>query len=161
VRLTLPHGSLLIEVAEMAVHIVKAPGVRLHEPEWTHFFWDTSATRHAAAARNAGGNALPPPPIEGQLAFDFEIPGSGLPVYRDLFFVWAGDAVGLTAGWLGAPRLGWPRWLAVTPLWRDDVADLDAAVGDLPRRPTGAAFSEREAPEAPVSLKRRQEETAR
>src|SRR4051812_4303792 len=92
VRLTLPHGSLLIEVAEMAVHIVKAPGVRLHEPEWTHFFWDTSATRHAAAARNAGANALPPPPIEGQLAFDFEIPGSGLPVYRDLFFVWAGDA---------------------------------------------------------------------
>jgi hypothetical protein len=162
IRLTVPHGSLLIEVDDLAVHVVKAPGVRLREPEWASFAWDTSATRHAAAARNAGEDALPPPPIRGQLAFDFEMPSTrARPVYRDLFFVWAGDAMGLTAGWLGLPRLRPPRWLAVTPLWRDDAAVLDATHADVPRRPTGAAFSELEAPQATVSLKRRPGQTAR
>jgi hypothetical protein len=161
VRVTVPHGSLLIEVGALAVHVVKAPGVQIREPEWTHFFWDSSATRRAAAQRNGWANALPPPPMEGQLAFDFEvIPAGGHPVVRELFFVWAGDPMGLTAGWLGFPRLDRPRWLAVTPLWRDDVADGDGAANDVPRRPTGAAFSEREVPEPTVSLKRRQEETA-
>jgi hypothetical protein len=46
-------------------------------------------------------------------------------------------------------------------LWRDDAADGDGAADDLLRRPTGAAFSEREAAEPTVSLKRRQEQTAR
>jgi hypothetical protein len=162
VRVTVPHGSLLIEVGDLAVHVVKAPGVQIREPEWTHFFWDSSVTRRGAAERNGWTNALPPPPMEGQLAFDFEvIPAGGHPAFRELFFVWAGDAIGLTAGWLGLPRLGRPRWLAVTPLWRDDVADGDGAVNGLPRRPTGAAFSEREAAEPTVTLKRRQEETAR
>ncbi|HEX2073986.1 MAG TPA: hypothetical protein VHF92_09390 [Geodermatophilus sp.] len=162
VRLTVPHGSLLIQVADLAVHVVKAPGVRLREPEWATFVWNTSGVRHAAAARNAGDNALPPPPMEGQLAFDFDIPSSGwCPVYREVFFVWAGDDMGLTAGWLGLPRLGRPRWLAVIPLWRDDEADVGAATGDVPRRPSGAAFSELEAPRPQVSLKRRQEEAAR
>jgi hypothetical protein len=45
-------------------------------------------------------------------------------------------------------------------LWRDDVTDGDGAANDVPRRPTGAAFSEREAPEPTVSLKGRQEKTA-
>jgi hypothetical protein len=157
VRLTVPHGSLLIEVGDLAVHVVKAPGVHIHEPEWTHFFWHSSATRLAAAERNGWANALPPPPIEGQLAFDFEvIPAGGHPDFRELFFVWAGDAMGLTAGWLAFPRLGRPRWLAVTPLWRDDIAG-DEGAHEVPRSPTGAAFSEREAPEPTVSLKRRQE----
>jgi hypothetical protein len=162
VRLTVPHGSLLIEVGDLAVHVVKAPGVQVREPEWGTFVWDTSITRHAAAARNGGADALPPPPIEGQLAFDFDIPSpKSQPTWRDLFFVWAGDAMGLTAGWLGLPRLGRRRWLAVTPLWRDDAVNLDSSTGDTPRRPAGAPFSQREAPAAPVSLKRRQEETAR
>jgi hypothetical protein len=162
VRVTVPHGSLQIEVGDLAVHVVKAPGVRIREPEWTRFFWDGSATRRAAAERNGWANALPPPPMEGQLAFDFEVlPAGGHPVFRQLFFVWAGDAMGLTAGWLGLPRLGRPRWLAVTPLWRDDVAERDTSANDVPRRPAGAAFSERRAPEPTVSLKRRQEETAR
>src|SRR4051794_33287724 len=161
-RLTVPHGSLRIEVADLAVHVVKAPGVQLREPEWTGFVWDASATRHAAAARNAGSHVLPPPPIEGQLAFDFEVvPAGGNPVYRELFFVWAGDAIGLTAGWLGLPRLGRQRWLAVTPLWRDDAATLAPAAGDAPRAPGGAAFSQRHAPRPAVSLKRREGELAR
>jgi hypothetical protein len=162
VRLTVPHGSLLIRVGDLTVHVVKAPGVGLREPEWTEFGWNTSVTRHAAAARNAGIDALPPPPIEGQLAFDFDIPWSGAcPVWRELFFVWAGDAMGLTAGWLGLPNLGRPRWLAVTPLWRDAAARVDAASDDIPCRPTGAAFSERDMAEVPVSLKRRPQETWR
>jgi|1186.fasta_scaffold12973_1 hypothetical protein len=164
IRLSVPHGSLLIEVGELAVHVVKAPGVQLREPEWTTFAWGASATRHAAAARNAGTHVLPPPPIEGQLAFEFEfevVPAGGNPVYRELFFVWAGDAIGLTAGWLGLPRLGGQRWLAVTPLWRDDAANLDPATGDVPRPSAGAAFSEREAPRPAVSLKRREGELAR
>jgi len=161
VRLTVPHGSLLIEVGDLALHVVKAPGVQIREPEWRHFVWDGSATRRAAAERNGWANALPPPPLEGQLAFEFEVlPAGGHPVFRELFFVWAGDDMGLTAGWLGLPRLGWPRWLAVTPLWRDDATDGDGAANDLLRRPSGAAFSEREAPEPTVSLKRRQETTA-
>src|SRR3954464_11823415 len=141
IRLSVPHGSLLIEVGELAVHVVKAPGVQLREPEWTTFAWGATAPRHAAAARNAGTHVLPPPPIEGQLAFEFEfevVPAGGNPVYRELFFVWAGDAIGLTAGWLGLPRLGGQRWLAVTPLWRDDAANLDPATGDVPRPSAGA-----------------------
>ncbi len=162
VRLTVPRGSLLIQVGELAVHVVKAPGVRLREPEWTDFVWETSATRHAAAARNAGIDALPPPPIEGQLAFDFEIPWSGIcPAWRELFFVWTGDAMGLTAGWLGLPRLDRPRWLAVTPLWRDDAVRVDEGSDDVARLPTGAAFSERDVPPAPVSLKQQPEKAAR
>jgi hypothetical protein len=162
VRLTLPHGSLLIRAGDLAVHVIKAPGVRLREPEWDDFAWDTSATRHAAAARNAGMQALPPPPMEGQLAFDFEIPWSGVcPAWRELFFIWAGDQMGLTAGWLGLPRLGRPRWQAVTPLWRDDAVRVDGGARDTPRAPSGPAFSEREAPEAPVSLKRHPEKAAR
>jgi hypothetical protein len=162
VHLTVPHGSLLIQAGDLAVHVIKAPGVRLREPEWNRFVWDTSATRHAAAVRNAGMDALPPPPMEGQLAFDFEIPWSGVcPAWRELFFVWAGDSMGLTAGWLGLPRLGRQRWLAVTPLWRDDVARVDDGADDVPRLPTGPAFSERDAPEAPVSLKRNPKKAAR
>jgi hypothetical protein len=162
VRVSVPHGSLLIQVADLAVHVVKAPGVGLREPEWTEFAWSTSVTRRAAAARNSGLDALPPPPIEGQLAFDFEIPWSGVcPVWREFFFVWAGDPMGLTAGWLGLPNLGRPRWLAVAPLWRDDAARVDVATDDVPCLPAGAAFSERDAPQAPVSLKRRPQEAAR
>jgi hypothetical protein len=162
VRLSVPHGSLLIRVGDLGVHVVKAPGVRLGEPEWTHFAWETSATRHAAAARNAGMDALPPPPIEGQLAFDFEIPWSGVcPSWRELFFVWAGDAMGLTAGWLGLPRLGRSRWLAVPQLWCDDLARVDAGAGGVPHLPTGAPFAKREVPEAPVSLKRQPEKAVR
>ncbi|SFK52086.1 hypothetical protein [Geodermatophilus ruber] len=162
VRLTVPHGSLLIEVGDLAVHVVKAPGVRLREPEWTSFAWDTSVVRHEAAARNAGSLALPPPPIDGQLAFDFEVlPAGGCPDYRELFFVWAGDAIGLTAGWLGLPRLGPQRWLAVTPLWRDDEAELGRPANGAPAGPAGAAFSEREAPRPAVSLKRREVAAAR
>jgi len=162
VHVTVPHGSLRIGVGDLGVHVVKAPGVQLREPEWTHFCWHSSGTRRAAAGRNGWASALPPPPMEGQLAFDFEvIPAGGHPLFRELFFVWAGDAMGLTAGWLGLPRLGQPRWLAVTPLWRDDVADDDGAANDVTRRPTGPAFSDRETPEPTVSLKRRQEETAR
>jgi hypothetical protein len=156
IRLTLPHGSLVIEAGHLAVHVVKAPGVQIREPDWTGFVWDTSAVRHAAAARNAGTHALPPPPIEGQLAFDFDVlPAGGNPVYREVFFVWAGDAVGLTAGWLGLPRLGRQRWLAVTPLWRDD-ADAAEPGDDVPRRPTGPAFSELEPPRPAVSLRRQE-----
>src|SRR3954453_5576484 len=33
VRLTVPHGSLRIEVGDLVLHMVKAPGVRLREPE--------------------------------------------------------------------------------------------------------------------------------
>jgi hypothetical protein len=162
VRLTLPRGSLLIQAGDLAVHVIKAPGVRLREPEWNRFVWDTSATRHAAAIRNAGMDALPPPPIEGQLAFDFEIPWSGVcPTLRELFFVWAGDAMGLTAGWLGLPRLGRQRWLAVTPLWRDDAARVDDGAEDVPSLPSGPAFSERATPELAVSLKRHPEKAAR
>lgn len=162
IRLTVPHGSLLIEVGGLAVHVVKAPGLQLREPDWASFVWDSSVTRAAAAARNGGTYTLPPPPIEGQLAFDFEVvPAGGNPVYRELFFVWAGDVIGLTAGWLGLPRSGRQRWLAVTPLWRDDAATLEPAAGDLPRPPTGAAFSEREAPRPALSLKRREAELAR
>ena len=162
VHLSLPHGSLLLRAGDLAVHVIKAPGVRLREPEWSRFAWDTSATRHAAAVRNAGIDALPPPPIEGQLAFDFDLPVSApSPDYRELFFIWAGDAMGLTAGWLGFPRLGRPRWLAVTPLWRDDIARWDDATGDAPRPSPGPAFSERDAPEATVSLKRRPTTAAR
>jgi hypothetical protein len=162
VRVTVPHGSLLIQVRDVALHVVKAPGVGLREPEWTEFVWSTSVTRRAAAARNAALDALPPPPIEGQLAFDFEIPWSGLsPAWREFFLVWAGDAMGLTAGWLGLPNLGRPRWLAVTPLWRDDAAPVDVATADVPSRPPGAAFSERDVPQAPVSLKPRPQEAVR
>jgi hypothetical protein len=162
VRLTVPNGSLLIRAGNLAVHVIKAPGVRLREPEWDRFIWDTSATRRAAAVRNAGMEALPPPPMEGQLAFDFDIPWSGVcPVWRELFFVWAGDRLGLTAGWLGLPRLGRPRWLAVTPLWQDDAILVNEPADDAPRLPTGPAFSERDAPEAPVSLKRHPEKAAR
>ena len=162
VRVAVPRGSLVIQAGDLAVHVVKAPGVRLREPEWDRFVWDTSATRHGAAVRNAGMDALPPPPIEGQLAFDFEIPWSGVcPTWRELFFVWAGDTMGLTAGWLGLPRLGRPRWLAVTPLWRDDAARLDEGADGVPPAPTGLAFSERDAPRAPVSLKRQPETAAR
>jgi hypothetical protein len=162
VRVSLPRGSLLIRVGDLAVHVIKAPGVGLREPEWHRFAWDTSATRHAAAVRNAGTDALPPPPMEGQLAFDFEIPWSGVcPAWRELFFVWAGDEMGLTAGWLGLPRLGRPRWLAVTPLWRDDAPRADGAADDVPHLPTGPAFSERVVPDAPVSLKRRPRQAAR
>jgi len=158
VRLTVPHGSLLIEVGDLAVHVVKAPGVQLREPEWRRFFWDCSAVRRVAAERNGWTNALPPPPINGQLAFDFEVvPAGGRPAFRELFFVWAGDAMGLTAGWLGVPRLGRPRWLAVTPLWRDDMTEGDGAASGAPHRPTGPAFSERAAPVPTVSLRRRQE----
>jgi hypothetical protein len=140
VRLTVPHGSLLIEAGDLAVHVIKAPGVQLQEPEWNRFDWDTSPTRHAAAVRNAGMDALPPPPVEGQLAFDFELPWSGIcPAFRELFFVWTGDETGLTAGWLGLPRLGRPRWLAVTPLWRDDATRVGAGTDDVPQLPTGPA----------------------
>src|SRR5919206_62179 len=59
VHLTVPHGSLLLRAGDLAVHVIKAPGVRLREPEWSRFAWDTSATRHAAAVRNAGIDALP------------------------------------------------------------------------------------------------------
>jgi hypothetical protein len=69
--------------------------------------------------------------------------------------------MGLTAGWLGLPRLGRPRWLAVIPLWRDDVARMDDGADDVPRLPTGPAFSERDAPEACVSLKRHPKKAAR
>src|SRR4051794_35619724 len=125
VRLTIPRGSLLIHAGDLAVHVIKAPGVHLREPEWNRFVWDTSGTRHAAAIRNAGMDGLPLPEIEGQLAFDFKIPWSGVcPSWRELFFVWAGDAMGLTAGWLGLPGLGRARWLAVTSLWRDDAAGV-------------------------------------
>jgi hypothetical protein len=162
VRLSVPHGSLLIQVGELGVHVVKAPGVRLREPEWTQFFWDSSSTRHAAAARNAGIQALPPPPIEGQLAFEFEIPWSGVcPVWREVFFVWAGDAMGMTAGWLGLPHLGRPRWLAVTPLWRDGAARVDGPSDDVPPLPIGPPFSEREIHQAPVSLKQRSQQAVR
>jgi hypothetical protein len=161
VHLTVPHGSLLIRAGDLAVHVIKAPGMRLREPEWNRFVWDTSATRHAAAVRNAGMDALPPP-IEGQLAFDFEIPWSGVcPAWRELFFVWAGDATGLTAGWLGLPRLGRQRWLAVTLLWRDDVARVDERTDDVPRVPTGPGFSERSAPDARVFLKPQLKKAAR
>jgi len=162
VRLTVPHGSLLIHVDDLAVHVIKAPGLRLREPEWARFVWDTSTTRHAAA-RNAGDAVLPPPPMEGQLAFDFEIPWSGwCPVWRDVFFVWAGDTMGLTAGWLGLPHLGPPRWLAVTPLWRDDTtAAVEATTDDVPPGPAAPAFSELDVPEAPVSLKRSPEHATR
>ena len=162
VRLTVPHGSLLIQAGDLAVHVIKAPGVRLREPEWDRFAWDTGATRRGAAARNAAMDALPPPPMEGQLAFDFEIPWSGVcPAWREVFFVWAGDAMGLTAGWLGLPRLGRPRWLAVTPLWRDDTIRVDDGADDVPRLPAGPSFAERDAPEAPVSLKRDPEKAVR
>jgi hypothetical protein len=49
----------------------------------------------------------------------------------------------------------------VTPLWRDDVALVDDGADDVPRLPTGPAFSERDAPEAPVSLKRHPKKAAR
>jgi hypothetical protein len=162
VRLTVPHGSLLIHAGDLAVHVIKAPGVRLREPEWNRFIWDTSAARHTAAIRNAGMDALPLPEIEGQLAFDFEIPWSGVcPTWRELFFVWVGDATGLTAGWLGLPGLGRPRWLAVTSLWRDDAAGVDDGARDVTRIPSGPPFSERDAPEVTVSLKRQPGEAAR
>jgi len=162
VRLTVPRGSLMIHAGDLSVHVIKAPGVRLGEPEWNRFVWDTSATRHAAAIRNAGVEALPPPEIEGQLAFDFEIPWSGVcPTWRELFFVWAGDAMGLTAGWLGLPGPGRARWLAVTSLWRDDAAGVDHGAGVVPRLPSGPPFSERDAPEVTVSLKRQPAEAAR
>src|SRR4051794_7830924 len=77
VRVTVPHGSLLIEVGDLAVHVVKAPGVQIREPEWKRFFWDGSETRRAAAERNGWANVLPPPPMEGQLAFDFEVIPAG------------------------------------------------------------------------------------
>src|SRR3954467_10853412 len=51
IRLSVPHGSLLIEVGELAVHVVKAPGVQLREPEWTTFAWAAGASP-----------PLPPPP---------------------------------------------------------------------------------------------------
>jgi hypothetical protein len=162
VRLTAPRGSLLIQAGDLAVHVIKAPGVRLREPEWVDFVWDTGATRHAAAARNPDFDALPPPPMEGQLAFDFEIPWSGVcPVWREVFFVWAGDATGLTAGWLGLPHLGRPRWSAATLLWRDDAARWDEGADEFPRLPNGAAFSQRDVPSAPVSLKRWPEKSPR
>jgi hypothetical protein len=148
IRLTAPHGSLLIQAGELTVHVLKAPGVQIREPDWTGFTWDTSTVRRAAAARNAGTHALPPPPVEGQLAFDFDVlPAGGHPPYRELFFVWAGDAVGHTAGWLGLPRLGRGRWLAVTPLWRDDAARSPGA-GDVPRPPDGPASPRRAAESA-------------
>src|SRR5918911_1548326 len=58
VRVSVPHGSLLIHAGDLAVHVIKAPGVQLREPEWNGFIWDTSGTRHAAAIRNAGMDGL-------------------------------------------------------------------------------------------------------
>src|SRR3954467_2230282 len=71
VRLTAPRGSLLIQAGDLAVHVIKAPGVGLREPEWLDFVWGTGATRHAAPPRTPDFAPLPPPPMEGQLAFDF------------------------------------------------------------------------------------------
>src|SRR4051794_41313233 len=49
-RLTVPHGSLLIEAADPAQHRIKAPGAPLHEPESNSFHWDTIPQPHAAPA---------------------------------------------------------------------------------------------------------------
>ena len=156
VRLSVPHGSLLIEVAEYRLHLLKAQGFALREPVWSAFDWDSSATRAAAADANGrsasgtGEGACVP----GQLTLDDltteadRFKGR----LREALVVWAGDLEGRTAGWVGSPSSGQQRWLAVQSLWRDDVR-MSAEIETAPS-PAGQAFHEREAPQPMVALNR-------
>jgi hypothetical protein len=157
VRLSIPQGSLLIQVGDTNLHIVKARGVHIHEPTWSEFNWDASLTRRAAASRNSTVYDPAPPTPPSQLALPMPAGADGghaRGLLREVFVVWAGDSTGRTAGWVGFPCLNQERWLAVQPVWRDDVS-ARAAVPDLAvPRVDGPSFNERPAPEAVVALKR-------
>ena len=158
VRLSLPQGSLLIEVPPLRLHIVKAPGLSLRDPDWAGFEWDASQTRLAAAQANT--SPLAPVSghrhVRGQLSLVDSLSGERARRWnriREVFFVWAGDEEGRTAGWLGLPCASPDRWLAVQVLWRDEAARIPLVDDAAASRPAAGSFSDQEAPAPVLTLK--------
>jgi hypothetical protein len=154
-----PEGSLLVSTYSFDLHVVKAPSTLSRVPAWEQDFnWTSkSQTRLKAAIRNAARLA-PVLGSENQFALFDQYPQANahlaVEACRDLFVVWSGELeTGLTAGWLGMPRLGASSWLAVQPLWWDEPnlrADTRTNEGSNER---AGSFGTGRVPEATVSLR--------
>lgn len=153
--------STVIRVDDLQARIVKVPVARGRKPHFTtDFSWEEREGRLAPAARNASFYEAPSVEEGHEPMFEIEIPDADQRIVncKDLFFVWAGDMDGRTAGWTGLPTTGPKSFLAVQPIWYDE--DLDSALA--PTKPVGPAggptFSQIEPHQPQVTLKPKSDE---
>ena len=128
VNVSLPDHSLLIEAGGIEIHVMKVPGDQIGAPDWHgDFRWGSSSeTRRRCAERNSAMYRVPAAPHDSLTLFTLpeEVsPGrADAGGCSDVFLVWSGSMDGLTAGWLGLPRMGGAPWMAVRQLWSDQMA---------------------------------------
>lgn len=158
-----PDGSLLITVAGVNVHILKAPRSGNRTPLWERDFkWDSgSLTRLNAALRNASSRPAYHRLPGQESLFEMTVERGSQKAahgYTDVFVVWSGEeSTGLTAAWLGIPVLGPSPWIAVgRPLWLDETEDRLLSAPAAPTRATRSAdFDALEEPKPKIRLKTR------
>ena len=152
-------NTVVVCVADFALHLVKVPGASRRQPRWVaDFDWATRETRLAAARRNADAyqSGSLRPDTEPLFEIDRRDGSEGASGCRDVFLVWAGDAqLGLTAGWLGLPTTGASSWLAVQPLWWDEVPSGAEVASTRGNGSGDTGFRDRELPRPTMALKPR------
>lgn len=119
--------STVVRVGDLNVRFVKAPVARGRAPRFTlDFPWEGREGRIGPATRNAESYNGPRVAEGHEPLFDVPIPEAKERILgcKEVFAVWAGDAEGRTAGWLGLPTAAPGSWLAVERAWWDE----DAAV---------------------------------
>jgi len=136
VEISAPRNSVVLTVAEVDVHLMKAPDPGLGvdaelAPDWSSTRWAAaSEVRQAAALENA--QRYEPAAAEqwGQTFLEGLGPATPEPHrLRHLVLVWAGHPVtSATSGWLAVPHAGPRPWLAARAVWAHGP-------GEVPRPP--------------------------
>jgi hypothetical protein len=163
VSATRDFNATVIHFGGVDVRLVKIPFASGRHPDLRgDFNWQDSESRHAAAIRNARLYCAPICMADMEPLFNIERVDAtkALSLCHDAFVAWGAELTsGMTAAWLGLPTTASDRWLAIVPLWWDDMNSYANTVSDsISDNHNESTFGSGAAPLPLIRLKPRRDE---